>query len=299
MRPCSPSGQFLIMRRAFARPGFPHSPFPPFHLACIPVQPGNTIRGRLLRHTPRVLSRGFSDGQLIGHCLLASSSRPSGCRVFSSLASASSVVAPNHLGVYYSKTHEYVRLTLDCPPTQEESCTTSASSPEVVASETPKSSERVLFGVVGISAYAAEELGEVVYVDFPERLAQAGSRSAEMRKDERARAGEEDASVKKGSAVCSLESVKSVAEVYSPVDGLVVEVNEKVREQPSLVFQDPEGQGWLLKLRLPQAEAEEGGVEKSASALVAKVTKRLMDEERYATFVEREKNAGALEDCDQ
>ncbi|KEP64829.1 UNVERIFIED_CONTAM: glycine cleavage H-protein [Hammondia hammondi] len=299
MRPCSPSGQFLTMRHAFTRPGFPHSTFSPFHLARIPLQPDKTIPGPVLRHTSLVLSHGFFDSQLIGRRLLASSSPPSVCRAFSSLASASSVVAPNHLGVYYSKTHEYVRLILECPPTQEKSCTSSASSPEVIASETPKSSERVLFGVIGISAHAAEELGEVVYVDFPERLAQAGSRSTEMQKDERARAGEEDASVKKGSAICSLESVKSVAEVYSPVDGLVVEVNEKVREQPSLVFQDPEGQGWLLKLRLPQGEAEEGIVEKSASALVAKVTKRLMDEERYATFVEREKNAGAHEDCDQ
>jgi glycine cleavage system H protein len=80
---------------------------------------------------------------------------------------------------------------------------------------------------VGISKYAQDQLGEIVYCDLP-------STGKVFRK---------------GQTLCTLESVKAVGEVYCPVDGEVIEVNEELSSQPSLVNQDPESEGWLLKLK--------------------------------------------------
>jgi glycine cleavage system H protein len=80
--------------------------------------------------------------------------------------------------------------------------------------------------VVGITHYAQDQLGEVVYVELPEVGLGAN-------------AGEE---------LGTLESVKAVAEFMSPVAGEVVEVNERLAEEPNLVNEDPYGDGWLVKI---------------------------------------------------
>lgn len=82
--------------------------------------------------------------------------------------------------------------------------------------------------VLGITEYAQEELGEIVFVDLPE-------------------VGE---SFDKGDEVGTIESVKAVAEVYTPVSGEVVEINSALEEEPELVNDDPHTGGWLIKMRL-------------------------------------------------
>ncbi|HOJ95025.1 glycine cleavage system protein GcvH [Fervidobacterium sp. 2310opik-2] len=81
-------------------------------------------------------------------------------------------------------------------------------------------------GLVGISNHAQEQLGDIVFVDLPQ-------------------VGKE---VKKGEVILSLESVKAAGDIYAPVSGKIVEVNEKVSATPELVNQDPEGEGWLVKI---------------------------------------------------
>lgn len=84
---------------------------------------------------------------------------------------------------------------------------------------------------VGVTEYAAEQLGDVVHVDLPEV-------DAEFEKD----------------AVCaSIESVKSVSDVYLPVGGKVVEVNEVIGDNCAIVNEDPYGDGWLVKVELTDA----------------------------------------------
>jgi len=80
---------------------------------------------------------------------------------------------------------------------------------------------------VGITAYAADKLGDVVYVDLPK----VGSDLAE------------------GSVVGEIESTKSVGELFAPVNGTVVEANEAVVADPSIVNSDPFGDGWLIKVQ--------------------------------------------------
>jgi glycine cleavage system H protein len=79
---------------------------------------------------------------------------------------------------------------------------------------------------VGITAYAAGKLGDVVFVDLPA----AGS------------------SVASGKVVGEIESTKSVGELFAPVDGTVTEVNAAVVDSPELVNSDPFGEGWLIKV---------------------------------------------------
>jgi glycine cleavage system H protein len=85
---------------------------------------------------------------------------------------------------------------------------------------------------VGVTAYAAEALGDVVYVSAPA----AGT------------------SVQAGEPCGEVESVKSVSDIYSPVDGEVTEVNEGVEEDPGIVNADPYGEGWLFKVQLSAEE---------------------------------------------
>jgi glycine cleavage system H protein len=79
---------------------------------------------------------------------------------------------------------------------------------------------------IGITAYAAAQLGDIVYLDLPD-------------------AGTE---VSGGSIVGEIESTKSVGELFAPVDGTVVAKNEAVESSPELVNSDPLGEGWLLKV---------------------------------------------------
>lgn len=84
---------------------------------------------------------------------------------------------------------------------------------------------------IGITDYAQSELGDIVFVDLPN---QGRALSA-------------------GDSLGSVESVKTVSDVYSPVTGEVVEVNEALGSQSELMNSDPYGQGWLVKIRLDDA----------------------------------------------
>jgi glycine cleavage system H protein len=83
-------------------------------------------------------------------------------------------------------------------------------------------------GTVGITDYAQDQLGDVVYVDLPSSGAQ----------------------VKQLEKLGEIESVKAVSDLYSPVSGEVVEVNQGVNDRPELVNRSPYDEGWLVRLRL-------------------------------------------------
>ncbi|HGY09974.1 MAG TPA: glycine cleavage system protein GcvH [Oceanithermus profundus] len=91
--------------------------------------------------------------------------------------------------------------------------------------------------VVGISDFAQESLGDVVFVETPE-------------------VGRE---VQAGEAVAVVESVKTASDIYAPVSGKVVEVNEALADEPELVNGDPYGAGWIFKLE-PSDPAEMGAL---------------------------------------
>lgn len=81
---------------------------------------------------------------------------------------------------------------------------------------------------VGITGYAQEQLGDVVFVDLPEV----------------------GATVEKGAEAATVESVKAASEVYAAVSGEVTDVNSALDGEPALVNSDPEGEGWFFKLKL-------------------------------------------------
>lgn len=81
---------------------------------------------------------------------------------------------------------------------------------------------------IGISDFAQDQLGEVVYVDLPS-------------------AGD---AVNAGETFGEIESVKSVSELYAPLTGEIVEVNEALDDTPETVNQDPHGTGWMIKVRV-------------------------------------------------
>ncbi|MBA4248956.1 MAG: glycine cleavage system protein H [Microbacterium sp.] len=81
---------------------------------------------------------------------------------------------------------------------------------------------------VGITQYAADALGDVVYVDLPKV----------------------GAALTSGSIVGEVESTKSVGELYAPLDGEVVEANSAVVDAPETINSDPYGEGWLVKVRV-------------------------------------------------
>jgi glycine cleavage system H protein len=83
---------------------------------------------------------------------------------------------------------------------------------------------------VGITAYAADALGDVVYVDLPE----VGR------------------SVRAGETFGEIESTKSVSDLFSPATGEVVAVNERLAADPSLVNSDPYGEGWLVRIAVSE-----------------------------------------------
>jgi glycine cleavage system H protein len=89
---------------------------------------------------------------------------------------------------------------------------------------------------VGISDYAQDALGDVVYVQLPDvGLAVIASASC-----------------------CEVESTKSVSEVYAPVSGVIVEVNEALADAPELINQEPYGNGWLFVIELSDAAEVDG-----------------------------------------
>jgi glycine cleavage system H protein len=82
--------------------------------------------------------------------------------------------------------------------------------------------------VVGVTAYAAEQLGDVVFIELPA----LGAR------------------VEAGKEMAVVESVKAASDVYAPLSGEIAEVNDVLSEEPQTVNDAPEGSGWLVKLRL-------------------------------------------------
>lgn len=80
---------------------------------------------------------------------------------------------------------------------------------------------------VGVTAYAASQLGDVVYVDLPAV----------------------DTDVTAGSEMGEIESTKSVSELFAPLDGTIIEVNDAVVDAPEIVNASPFGDGWLVRVR--------------------------------------------------
>jgi len=89
---------------------------------------------------------------------------------------------------------------------------------------------------IGITQFAQDQLGEVVYVDLPT-------------------VGD---SIAAGDTFGEIESVKSVSELYAPVSGEIVEVNDSLDDSPETVNQDPHGEGWMVKIRLETASEVDG-----------------------------------------
>ena len=84
---------------------------------------------------------------------------------------------------------------------------------------------------IGITSFAADELGDIVFIELPEvaaTLSQFGTFGV-------------------------VESVKAVSDLYSPVSGQVVEVNEALRDKPELLNADPFGEGWIARVKLSDA----------------------------------------------
>lgn len=102
-------------------------------------------------------------------------------------------------------------------------------------------------GTVGVSDFAQHELGDIVFVEAP----QPGD------------------TVTAGSQMGTVESVKAVSELNSPVSGMVAETNEALADHPEYLNQDPYGQGWIVKVTLSNPEELEG----------------LMDADAYGKYV--------------
>jgi len=84
---------------------------------------------------------------------------------------------------------------------------------------------------IGITDYAQKELGDVVYVELPEP----------------------GISLEAGQTFGSVESVKAVSEIYAPLSGTVVEVNETLEDSPETVNEDPYGDGWMIRLEVTES----------------------------------------------
>ncbi|CEP77729.1 MAG: glycine cleavage system protein GcvH [Defluviitoga tunisiensis] len=90
--------------------------------------------------------------------------------------------------------------------------------------------------VVGISKKAADELGDVTYVELP----QIGR------------------TVKKGDILCTIESVKAAEDVYAPISGKIIEVNNDLEDSPEIINEDAEDKGWIAKIEISNpSEIEE------------------------------------------
>jgi glycine cleavage system H protein len=95
---------------------------------------------------------------------------------------------------------------------------------------------------VGISDYAQDALGDVVYVELPDI----------------------GLNVLASASCCEVESTKSVSEVYAPVSGTIVEVNEGLADSPEQINQDPYGDGWLFVIELSDAAELDGLLDAAA-----------------------------------
>jgi glycine cleavage system H protein len=101
--------------------------------------------------------------------------------------------------------------------------------------------------VVGITEHAATALGDVVFVELPAVETQ----------------------VAEGDEICVIESVKAASDILAPLDGEIVEVNEKLVDSPALVNEDPLGAAWFFKIKIDDLS----------------VLDQFMDEDEYADFI--------------
>ncbi len=101
---------------------------------------------------------------------------------------------------------------------------------------------------VGITEHAAEQLGDVVFVELPE----VGDEFAE------------------GAEICTIESVKAASEINAPISGEITEINAAIVENPALVNEDPLGAAWFFKMKIEDASALDG----------------FMSEDEYKAFIE-------------
>lgn len=122
-------------------------------------------------------------------------------------------------GIYYSKEHEWIRME-------------------------DEAGKKV---TLGISKHAAEELGDITFVELPAI----------------------DAEFKSGNAIAVVESVKAASDIFTPVGGVVVDVNDKLEEEPELVNASAEENGWICTLK---------GIEMDTLGT-------LMNEEEYAEYI--------------
>jgi glycine cleavage system H protein len=106
-------------------------------------------------------------------------------------------------------------------------------------------------GTIGITDYAQKELGDVVFVELP----QIGTQ------------------LEAGDELGSIESVKAVSELFAPVGGEVVEINERLAEKPELINTDPYGDGWMVRIKVADP---------------SEVDELLMTAEEYDEYVETE-----------
>lgn len=89
-------------------------------------------------------------------------------------------------------------------------------------------------GTIGISAYAAEQLGDITFVELPEK----------------------DDEIEKGEIFCSIESVKAASDIYAPMSGVITEVNEELEESPEIVNESAEDDGWLCRISITDMDEE-------------------------------------------
>ena len=104
---------------------------------------------------------------------------------------------------------------------------------------------------VGITDYAQEELGDIVFVELPHK----------------------GATLQKAGTLGVVESVKAVSDVYAPVSGTVAEVNDRLTQNPEIINNDPYGEGWMVRVTLSDPSEVD----------------QLMTAEQYRAFVAREK----------
>jgi len=103
-------------------------------------------------------------------------------------------------------------------------------------------------GIVGITAYASEQLGDIVFVELPQ----------------------EGMIFDQGKDVAVIESVKAASEIYNPISGEIIEINSSLEENPEIINDDPLLAGWLYKIKISNSEE----------------LKNLMNEEDYKKLIE-------------
>ena len=103
-------------------------------------------------------------------------------------------------------------------------------------------------GIVGITAYASEQLGDIVFVELPQ----------------------EGTIFDQGKDVAVIESVKAASEIYNPTSGEIIEINSSLEENPEIINDDPLLAGWLYKIKISNSEE----------------LKNLMNEENYKKLIE-------------